>query len=40
MYSKSFRTIESAVYSSKGKVSEDEAKKVIDAVAKGMGLIQ
>lgn len=40
MYSKSFRTIESAVYSNKGKVSEDEAKKVIDAFAKSMGLIQ
>ena len=40
MYSQSFRTIESAVYSSEGKVSDDEAKKVIDAFAKGIGLIQ
>lgn len=40
MYTHYFRAIESAVYSSEGKVSEDEAKKVIDAVAKGMGLIQ
>lgn len=40
MYTHYFRAIESAVYSSEGKVSEDEAKKVINAVAKGMGLIQ
>lgn len=39
MYSLKFKTIESAVYSNKGKVSEDEAKKVINAFAKGMGLI-
>lgn len=40
MYSQNFKTIESAVYSSEGKVSEEEAKKVIHAFAKGMGLIQ
>lgn len=40
MYSLKFKTIESAVYSNEGKVSEEEAKKVINAFAKGMGLIQ
>lgn len=40
MYSQSFRTIESAVYADTGKVSEDEAQKVIHAFVKGMGLIQ